>query len=61
MWDIEKISQLLRIVKTEKMRKSSCHEHLESNALPLAKLLMKETEKPGKFLLPHGIPSDDWS
>ena len=55
MGNIEKIRQLLRVVKPEKMRKGSPHEHLESDEIALAKLLLKESEKPGKFLLPHGI------
>ena len=55
MGNIEKIRQLLRVVKPEKMRKGSGHEHLESDAVALAKLSMKEDKKPGKFLLPHGI------
>jgi hypothetical protein len=37
------------------MRKGSGHEHLESDAVALAKLSMKENKKPGKFLLPHGM------
>ena len=55
MWNIEKIRQLLGIVKSEQMRKSSRHEDLKCDAVALAKLVMKEGEKPGKFLLPHGI------
>jgi len=51
----EKIRQLLGVVKPEKMRKSSRHEDLKCVAVALAKLVMKEGEKPGKFLLPHGI------
>ncbi len=31
----------------------STHEHLECDAVPWAKLLMKKHEKPGTFLLPH--------
>src|SRR2546427_6960492 len=52
---IEKVSQLLGVVEPEKVRKSSRHEHLERDEIALAKLVMKEGEKPGKFLLPHGI------
>src|SRR3989442_12314796 len=51
----EKVSQLLGVVEPEKVRKSSRHEHLERDEIALAKLVMKEGEKPGKFLLPHGI------
>src|SRR5712691_10207753 len=53
--NIEKVSQLLGVVEPEKVRKSSRHEHLERDEIPLAKLVMKEGEKPGKFLLPHGM------
>lgn len=55
MRNIEKIRQLLGVKKTKKMRKGSRHKDLECDAVALAKLLMKEREKPGKFLLPHGI------
>ena len=52
---IEKVSQLLGVVEPEKVSKSSRHEHLERDEIACAKLVMKEGEKPGKFLLPHGI------
>src|SRR2546428_9753355 len=55
MRHIEKISQLLGVKKPKKMRKGSRHKDLECDAVPLAKLVMKDSEKPGKFLLPHGI------
>ena len=55
MRNIEKIRPLLGMVKPEHMRKGSGHEHLESAAVALAKLVMKEREKPGQFLLPHGM------
>ena len=55
MRNIEKICQLLRVKKPKKMRQGSRHEHLECDAITLAKLMMKEREKPGKFLLPHGM------
>jgi hypothetical protein len=55
MWYIEKIRQLLGIKKPKKMRQGSRHEDLACDAMALAKLLMKEREKPGKFLLPHGM------
>ena len=55
MRNIEKICQLLGIVKSEQMRKGSRHEDLKGDTVALAKLVMKEGEKPGKFLLPHGI------
>src|SRR6266705_6117800 len=53
--NIEKVSQLLGVVEPEKVRKRSRNEHLERDEIALAKLVMKEGEKPGKFLLPHGI------
>jgi len=55
MRHIEKISQLLGVKKPKKMRKGSRHKNLKCDAVALAKLAMKEREKPGKFLLPHGI------
>ena len=55
MRHVEKISQLLGVKKPKKMRKGSCHEDLERDGVALAKLVMKEGKKPGKFLLPHGI------
>src|SRR5712692_1259803 len=55
MRNIEKVSQLLGVVEPEKVRKSERHEHLERDEIAFAKLVMKEGEKPGKFLLPHGI------
>ena len=55
MRNIEKVSQLLGVVEPEKVRKSSRHEHLERDEIAFAKLVMKEGEKPGKFLLPHGM------
>ena len=55
MRDTKKISELLGVKKPEKMRKGSRHEDLKCHAIALAKLVMKEGKKPGKFLLPHGI------
>jgi len=37
------------------MCKGSRHEDLKCPAIALAKRVMKEGKKPGKFLLPHGI------
>jgi len=42
------------------MRKGSRHEDLKGDTVALAKLVMKEGEKPGKFLLPHGIILLGW-
>ena len=55
MRHIEKISQWLGVKKPKKMRQGSCHEDLERDGVALAKLVMKEGKKPGKFLLPHGM------
>jgi hypothetical protein len=55
MRHIEKICQWLGMVKPEHMRKGSRHEDLKGDPVALAKLVMKEGEKPSKFLLPHGI------
>jgi hypothetical protein len=55
MRNIEKICQLLGMVKPEQMRKGSRHEDLKGDTVAVAKLVMKEDKKPGKFLLPHGI------
>jgi hypothetical protein len=51
----KKIRQLFRIVKPETMRQGQPHEPFASDEIALAKLVMKQREKPGKFLLPHGI------
>jgi hypothetical protein len=61
MRHIEKVSQLLGIVEPEQVRDRSNYEYLEGNRIVFAKLLMKNRKKPDKFLLPHGMPSDDWS
>ena len=55
MRNMKKVCQLLWIPKPKKMRKSSRHEDLKGDTVTLTKLLMKEGEKPGKFLLPHEI------
>ena len=60
MRNIEKICQWLGMVKPEHMRKGSRHEDLKGDTVALAKLVMKEGEKPGKFLLPHGIILLGW-
>src|SRR3989441_12192001 len=60
MRNIEKICQWLGMVKPEQMRKGSRHEDLKGDTVALAKLVMKEGEKPGKFLLPHGIILLGW-
>ena len=55
MRDTEKICQLLGVIEPEKMSESSRHEHFEGEKVALAKLLVKNGEKPGKFLWPHGM------
>jgi allantoicase len=55
MRNTKKISQWFRIVKPETMRQGQPHEPCESDEIAWAKLVMKQREKPGKFLLPHGI------
>src|SRR5438128_3612721 len=60
MRNIEKICQWLGMVKPEQMRKGSRHEDLKGDTVALAKLVRKEGEKPGKFLLPHGIILLGW-
>ncbi len=55
MRNIEKIRPWLRVKKPKKMRQGSRHEDRKCDAVAVAKLVMKEGEKPGKFLLPHGI------
>jgi len=55
MRHIEKIRQLLGGKKPKNMRKGSRQKDLECDAVALAKRVMKEREKPGKCLLPHGI------
>jgi hypothetical protein len=55
MRNIEKVCQLLGMVKPEKMRKGSRHEDCKGDTVPAAKLVMKEGKKPGKFSLPHGL------
>ena len=60
MRNIEKVSHLFGVVEPEQVRQRSDHEYLEGDGIIFSKLLLKERKKPDKFLLPHGIPSDDW-
>src|SRR5207245_2137000 len=53
MRNLEKVSQLFGVIEPEN------HEHLEGDRIVFSKLLMKDRKKPDKFLLPHGMPSDD--
>ena len=59
MRDAQKVSDLLGIIQAKQVGESEHHDDLEGDGVALAKLAPKEREKPGKFLLPHGIPSDD--
>ena len=59
MRNFEKVSQLFGVIEPEQVRDRSNHEHLEGNRIVFAKLVMKDRKKPEKFLLPHGMPSDD--
>jgi len=46
---------LFGVIEPEKMSESQHHEHFEGDAIALAKLLVKDGEKPNKFLRPHGM------
>jgi hypothetical protein len=59
MRNFEKVRQLFGVIEPEHVRDCSNHEHLEGDRIVCAKLVMKEGKKPEKFLLPHGMPSDD--
>ena len=51
----EKVSELFGVIEPEKMRESQQHEHFAGAALALATLVVKDGEKPEKFLRPHGM------
>src|SRR5215468_8208049 len=55
MRNTEKVSQLFGVIEPEKMSESQHHEYFEGDAIALAKLLVKDGEKPDKFLRPHGM------
>src|SRR5215510_8386651 len=57
MRNTEKVSQLFGVIEPEKMSESQHHEHFEGETTALAKLLVKDGEKPDKFLRPHGMSS----
>jgi hypothetical protein len=59
MRNFEKVSQLFGVIEPEQVSDRSNHEHLEGNRIVFAKLVMKDRKKPEKFLLPHGMPSDE--
>jgi hypothetical protein len=58
MRNIKKIRQLFGVREAEHVGHSSDHEHCEGDRVVLSELLVKNGEKPEKFLLPHGMPSD---
>ena len=43
------------VIEPEKMSESQHHVHFEGETIALAKLLVKDGEKPDKFLRPHGM------
>jgi hypothetical protein len=59
MRDFEIIRQLFGVVEPKQVGQRSHHEDLEGDGIVVSKLLMKNREKPDKFLLPHGMPSND--
>src|SRR5713101_5970475 len=59
MRNFEKVSQLFGVIEPEQVSDRSDHEHLEGDRIVFSKLLMKKRKKPEKFLLPHGMPSDE--
>jgi hypothetical protein len=59
MRNFEKVSQLFGVIKPEHVCYGSNHERLEGDPIVFSELVMKDRKKPEKFLLPHGMPSDD--
>src|SRR5262249_32540562 len=57
--NFEKVSPWFGVIEPEHVRDRSNHEHLEGDRLVFSKLVMKDRQKPDKFLLPHGMPSDE--
>jgi hypothetical protein len=53
--DTEKIRPLFGVREPEKRRESSRHEPVEGAEVALAKRVVKQREKPGTFLRPHGM------
>src|SRR6266496_5021550 len=58
MRNIKKIRQLFGVREAEQVGHSSDHEHFEGDRVVFSELLVKNGEKPEKFWLPHGMPSD---
>jgi hypothetical protein len=59
MRHLKQVSHLFRIVEAKPVCHGSDHEHLAGDRIICSKLVMKEGKKPDKFLLPHGIPSNE--
>ena len=59
MRHFEKVRPLLGVIKPEHVCDRSNHERLEGDSIVFSELLMKDGKKPEKFLLPHGMPSDE--
>ena len=59
MRNTKKVGELLRIIEAKEMSEGKNHDDLKGNRVAFSKLTLKMREKPGKFLLPHGMPSDD--
>jgi hypothetical protein len=59
MRNFEKVSQLFGVIEPEHVSDRSNHAHLEGDRIVFSKFLMKDRKKPDKFLLPHGMPSDE--
>jgi hypothetical protein len=57
--NFEKGRQLFGVIEPEHVRDRSNHAHLEGDRIVVAKLVMKERQKPEKFWLPPGMPSDE--
>jgi hypothetical protein len=56
MGNIEKVSELLGIVVAKQVGDSQYHDCLKGNRIAFSEVSLKKREKPGKFLLPHGMP-----
>src|SRR5262252_3495827 len=59
MRNFKKVSQLFGVIEPEQVSDRQNYEHFEGDRIVFSKLVMKDRKKPEKFLLPHGMPSDD--
>jgi hypothetical protein len=59
MRHVEKVSHLFGVIQPEHVCYGSNHARLEGDPMVFSELVMKDGKKPEKFLLPHGMPSDD--